>query len=78
MNWRLAEILQATGGRLYGPDCEISGVSTDTRTVGPGQLFVALRGERFDAHDFLEQALAAGAAALLVDDESGLPVGAVG
>lgn len=47
--------------------CVLSGVSTDTRSVGPGQLFVALRGERFDAHDFIGQALQAGASALLVD-----------
>jgi len=45
----------------------ISGVSTDTRSVRPGELFVALRGERFDAHDYVGQALAAGASALLVD-----------
>jgi len=47
--------------------CVLSGLSTDTRAVGPGQLFVALRGERFDAHAFIGQALQAGAAALLVD-----------
>lgn len=48
------------------------GVSTDTRTLGPGQLFVALRGGRFDGHRFLEQARAAGAVAAVVDcrDES--------
>lgn len=45
----------------------ISGVSTDTRSVRPGELFVALRGERFDAHDYVGQAIAAGASALLVD-----------
>jgi UDP-N-acetylmuramoyl-tripeptide--D-alanyl-D-alanine ligase len=45
----------------------LTGVSTDTRAVGAGQLFVALRGERFDAHDFIDQALQAGAAALLVE-----------
>jgi UDP-N-acetylmuramoyl-tripeptide--D-alanyl-D-alanine ligase len=41
-------------------------ISTDTRQLGPGDLFVALRGERFDAHDFLTQAQAAGAAAAVV------------
>jgi UDP-N-acetylmuramoyl-tripeptide--D-alanyl-D-alanine ligase len=45
----------------------IEGVSTDTRSVRPGQLFVALRGEQFDAHDFVDRALAAGAAALMVE-----------
>ncbi len=42
-------------------------VHTDTRSLQPGDLFVALRGERFDAHGFLQQAQAAGAAAALVD-----------
>ena len=42
-------------------------VSTDTRTVGEGDLFVALKGERFDAHDFLAEAAGKGAAALIVD-----------
>ncbi len=48
------------------------GVSTDTRSVGDGQLFVALRGDRFDGHQFLEQAKAQGAVAAVVDiaDES--------
>ena len=61
-----------SSGRLLTQDASdgaipLSGVCTDTRAVGPGQLFVALRGERFDAHDFVGQAVAAGAAAVLVD-----------
>ena len=40
---------QSTGGRLAGPDAEFAGVSIDSRTIEPRQLFVALRGERFDA-----------------------------
>jgi UDP-N-acetylmuramoyl-tripeptide--D-alanyl-D-alanine ligase len=75
MNWLLSEIAQAAGGRLCGPDQNVSGVSSDTRAIGPGQLFVALRGERFDAHDFLTQAVTAGAVALLVADEARVPVG---
>jgi oligopeptide/dipeptide ABC transporter ATP-binding protein len=46
------------------PGLTLTGVSTDTRTVRQGELFVALRGERFDAHDFVDQALEAGAGAL--------------
>jgi UDP-N-acetylmuramoyl-tripeptide--D-alanyl-D-alanine ligase len=46
---------------------EIERVHSDTRTLQPGDLFVALKGERFDAHDFLEQARAAGAVAALVE-----------
>jgi UDP-N-acetylmuramoyl-tripeptide--D-alanyl-D-alanine ligase len=66
MGWQLSEIRRAVGGVLCGPDRAIAGVSTDTRSIAPGQLFVALRGEHFDGHDFLEQAIAAGAGALLV------------
>ncbi|MDD2885479.1 MAG: UDP-N-acetylmuramoyl-tripeptide--D-alanyl-D-alanine ligase [Dechloromonas sp.] len=61
-------LAQVLGGRLLGADRVVVGVSTDTRAVKPGQLFVALRGERFDAHDFLADAVAAGAVALLVSD----------
>ncbi|MDZ4316430.1 MAG: UDP-N-acetylmuramoyl-tripeptide--D-alanyl-D-alanine ligase [Azonexus sp.] len=60
---------------MVGTDVALTGVSTDTRGVGAGQLFIALRGERFDAHDFLEQALVSGASALLVADASKLPEG---
>lgn len=54
----------------------ITRVHSDTRTLQPGDLFVALKGERFDAHDFLPQARAAGAAAVLAERgvaASGLP-----
>ena len=49
------------------PAPRFTAVSTDTRTTIPGALFVALRGERFDAHEFLAQAARAGAAAAVVD-----------
>ncbi len=67
--WRLAEVLSATGGeRLCGPgDSTFGGISTDTRTLRPGELFVALRGERHDGHAFLAEALARGAAGVLVE-----------
>ena len=66
----LAEVAQATGGQLLGdPGLKIRGVSTDSRSALDGALFVALVGERFDAHDFVEQARQAGAAALLVERE---------
>ncbi|MBT8166483.1 MAG: UDP-N-acetylmuramoyl-tripeptide--D-alanyl-D-alanine ligase [Acidimicrobiia bacterium] len=60
---RLAEI---TGGVAYG-EVAIAGISTDSRSLDPGALFVALRGETFDGHDYLAAALEAGAAAILVD-----------
>ncbi|RJP29398.1 MAG: UDP-N-acetylmuramoyl-tripeptide--D-alanyl-D-alanine ligase [Actinobacteria bacterium] len=67
---RASEIAQAAGAALLQegskPPRLISRVSTDTRTLARGALFVALRGGRYDAHDFLEQALERGAAALLV------------
>jgi len=53
-------------GQFYGEDRQIVEVTTDTRKVTPGCLFVALQGERFDGHDFAADALKAGAAALLV------------
>ena len=49
----------------------LTGVSTDSRSIGPGELFVALRGESFDGHDYVEAALGRGAAAALVSREVG-------
>ncbi len=62
------ELAAAAGGRWIGtpPEGGLAGVSTDTRTLGPGALFVALRGERFDAHDYLAEAAARGASAAVV------------
>ncbi|WP_019141992.1 UDP-N-acetylmuramoyl-tripeptide--D-alanyl-D-alanine ligase [Noviherbaspirillum massiliense] len=48
-------------------DAAFDGVSTDSRSVGAGNLFVALRGERFDAHDFLHEVAAKGVAAVVVE-----------
>jgi UDP-N-acetylmuramoyl-tripeptide--D-alanyl-D-alanine ligase len=63
------ELAAATSGRWAGtPPAGVEGVSTDTRTLGPGSLFVALRGERFDGHAFLAEAAARGAAAAVVDE----------
>ena len=57
-----------TGARLVGaPDALCARVHTDTRSLQPGDLFVALRGERFDAHDFLPQAQVAGARAAVAE-----------
>ncbi|MCH2557268.1 MAG: UDP-N-acetylmuramoyl-tripeptide--D-alanyl-D-alanine ligase [Alcanivorax sp.] len=69
---RLSEIRDWTGGELRGDDMEISAVSTDTRALIDGSLFVALRGDRFDGHDFLEQARAAGARAVVVERDQAL------
>lgn len=75
----LADVLRATGGRLRGPlgdeAMEVRGVSTDTRTLRAGELFVALRGERFDGHDHLAIAADKGAALAIVDRQSEVPPG---
>ena len=66
----LSQIARALGGRPSRPlrDNEgVTGVSTDSRTVKEGDLFFALRGAKFDAHDFLEEAFRKGAAASIVD-----------
>jgi UDP-N-acetylmuramoyl-tripeptide--D-alanyl-D-alanine ligase len=62
--WTSAEAAEATGGRVTG-DWVATGVSIDTRTIQPGDLFVALKAAR-DGHDFVAQALDKGAAAALV------------
>jgi len=54
------------GGELHGDDASIDAIGNDTRTLAPGGLYVALRGEHFDGHAFAAAALAAGASALLV------------
>ena len=65
----LSEIAAVCGGKVIGTDCQISSVSTDSRNIEKEGLFVALIGERFDAHDFAETAKEQGALALLVSRE---------
>jgi len=55
-----------THGRLHGADAEVTGVVTDTRRVRPGDLFVAIKGEHVDGHDYLADAAARGAVAAMV------------
>ncbi|MCE9665160.1 UDP-N-acetylmuramoyl-tripeptide--D-alanyl-D-alanine ligase [Halomonas sp. M5N1S17] len=63
----LAEVAEALGVALPGEDRRLDDIVTDSRSPVPGALFVALRGERFDAHDFIAQAREAGAVAALVE-----------
>lgn len=63
---RLSEAAVATQGELVGADVVFGAVNSDSRKVAPGELFVALRGERFDGHDFVGACLEAGAAAAMV------------
>jgi UDP-N-acetylmuramoyl-tripeptide--D-alanyl-D-alanine ligase len=69
----LAEVAAATQGTLQGGpgtgERSLAGVSIDSRTVGPGELFVAIQGPRFDGHDFVAAAAERGALAALVDRE---------
>lgn len=67
--WTLETIRDATGARCVqgDPGLRITGVATDSRKVEPGDLFVALRGERRDGHEFVESAVALGAVAVLVE-----------
>jgi UDP-N-acetylmuramoyl-tripeptide--D-alanyl-D-alanine ligase len=72
----LADVIAATGGALATPVAgamSFASVSIDSRTVEPGALFVAIKGPRFDGHDFLAEAAASGAAAALVHRESPAP-----
>ena len=62
--WTSAEITKATGGQAVGADFEVMGLSIDTRSIEQGDLFIALAGVR-DGHEFIEQALAKGAAGSL-------------
>lgn len=69
LGWDLATIAGATGGALVGAGPAITHVTTDSRSDLDGALFVAVRGERHDGHDFARAALDAGAAAVLVDTD---------
>lgn len=59
------------GGRLEGADVQITGVTHDSRLVGSGDLFVAIPGEHHDGHDFVDRAISAGAAAVVVERDVG-------
>ena len=63
----LAEAATVLGGELCGADVTFTAVSTDSRAIAAGDLFVALRGERYDGHAFMPQAAASGAVAALAD-----------
>ena len=70
--WKFGDVLAATGGRAEGGETpELTAVSIDSRTLEPGALFAAIRGDNLDGHDYVEAAFQAGAgagAALVADD----------
>ncbi|MEQ8253135.1 MAG: Mur ligase domain-containing protein, partial [Smithellaceae bacterium] len=74
------QVLQATGGVLLSGNAEkvFYGVTTDSRQVKKGNLFVALQGEKYDGHDFVELAIEQGAAGCLVHSAVKLNLNAAG
>lgn len=73
---KLSEAARILHAQLRGQDAAFNGVSIDTRTLQPGQLYIAIRGEKLDGHDFISQAIQAKAAGAMVsqDNIEGLPV----
>ncbi|MBQ9188188.1 MAG: UDP-N-acetylmuramoyl-tripeptide--D-alanyl-D-alanine ligase [Clostridia bacterium] len=73
----IAELIKATGGTLCAPslslDTVITGATIDTRTLLPGELYVPIRGEVFDGHRFIPQAMEKGAALVLSEIETDAP-----
>lgn len=72
INMLLSQAAVPTEAKLMGTDIHFNGCSTDSRAIKPGQMFIALRGERFDGHAFLHEASRAGACAALVEQGDGV------
>jgi UDP-N-acetylmuramoyl-tripeptide--D-alanyl-D-alanine ligase len=70
--WTSAEIAAATGG-VASAEFAVTGVAFDSREVGPGDLFVAMKGEASDGHLYLDQAFAQGAAGAIVSEPCAHP-----
>ena len=85
MMFTLEEVKKAVGGKLvsktdeivFATSIDVTGVSTDTRTIQKGELFIALQGENFDGNKFLSKAMELGACAVVTNDEQAVPEGAV-
>ena len=77
----LDEVISAIGGdpvyntasQVFATAVDISGITTDTRKIEPGQLFFALKGENFDGNEYATEALAKGAVAVVMSDRSKVP-----
>jgi UDP-N-acetylmuramoyl-tripeptide--D-alanyl-D-alanine ligase len=71
------DIAAATGGRLVRGDARqpVEGISIDSRTVAPGDFFIAIRGDRFDGHHFVGDALARGAIGVVAESAAAEPLG---
>ncbi|MCK5688394.1 UDP-N-acetylmuramoyl-tripeptide--D-alanyl-D-alanine ligase, partial [Myxococcota bacterium] len=74
--WDLGQLARAAEARMDegALPMGVAAVGTDTRSLPPSSLFVALRGENFDGHRFTETAIKAGAAALMLDEEGSLQI----
>lgn len=70
----MSQVAEALGATLHGEDVMMTGVSKDTRDIHSGDLYVALKGERFDGHLFVAEAKSSGAVAALVSDSVSLDV----
>lgn len=68
--FKLSVAARAIGADLRGDDAQVTGITTDSRVVRSGNLFVAISGPRFDGHEFVEQAVTAGATAVMVTASS--------
>lgn len=69
---RLKQLMEGTGGSA-GFDCEITGIVNDSRKAGPGSAFVCIRGVQTDGHRFAAKAAEQGAAAIICEEDLGLP-----
>ena len=75
-SYSVRTLVEAMGGDLIAGRDDLmveSGVSTDTRTLTSGALYFALRGDNFDGHQFLEEAVSKGAAGLIVSSSVAIP-----
>ncbi len=72
--WTLSQVAQAVNGERFGDDVHFSGVSTDSRSIGAGELFVALVGPNFNGNEFVSHAASRGAAAVVVSEQVNTPL----
>ena len=71
---RLSQVARALNAQLIGPDVEFTSVSTDSRKIQAGDLFIALRGDHFDGCAYVAQSLQSGAVAAMVNQDSGFGI----
>ena len=68
---KLSKIAKVADAKLIGKDLGFNKISTDTRTIKKGDIFLALKGENFDGHDFIETAIEKGASSIISERELG-------